>query len=94
MGCWSGGVSELSAEKELLRYLWCKKGDFIKAWGQDPRAERAAPGPNHEKTLELGEVKSRGSFQSDFHTLKKTQAPGGPATVQLRLFFPLAKHQH
>jgi len=28
------------AKKEFLSYLWCKKGDFIKA--QDPWAEKAA----------------------------------------------------
>ena len=31
-------------EKEFLRCLWCKKGGFGKAQGQDPWAERAALG--------------------------------------------------
>ena len=35
---------ELRADKEFLRCPWCKKGDFIKVWGQDPWAGRAALG--------------------------------------------------
>ena len=34
-----GGGPELTAEKEFLRRLWCKKVILLKAWGQDPWAQ-------------------------------------------------------
>ena len=44
-------------------------------------------------TVELGEVKSRGSFLKGFPYAKEDpQIGGGLAIVKLRLFFPLAKH--
>ena len=42
--------------------------------------------------MELGEVKSRGSFLKEFPYAKDSQITGGLAIVKLRLFFPLAKH--
>ena len=38
------GVQEKRVKEEFLRYLQCKKGGFIKAWGRDLWAERAALG--------------------------------------------------
>ena len=40
-GSWS---PELTAKKEFLKMSLVQKGDFIKAWGQDLWAERAALG--------------------------------------------------
>ena len=80
----------LMAKKEFLKKSLVQKGDFIKAWGQDPWAERAAlqvwgwsGGGDH-----FMEIKSRRSFQREVHMLKT----GGLAIVKLRLFFLLAKH--
>ena len=44
MGLWNGGDSKLTAMKEFFRNLWFRKGDFIKARGQDAWAERATLG--------------------------------------------------
>ena len=38
------GSLELMAKKEFLKMSLVQKGDFIKAQGQDPWAERAALG--------------------------------------------------
>ena len=35
---------EMTAKKEFLKTSLVQKGDFIKAWGQDPWAGRAALG--------------------------------------------------
>ena len=43
-------------------------------------------------TVELGEVRSRGSFLKGFPYAKEgLQITGGLAIVKVRLFFPLAK---
>ena len=62
------------AKKEFLKTSLVQKGDFIKAQGQDLWAGRAALGTMRRDwlyTMELGEVKSMGSFYWDFHMLKK-----------------------
>ena len=59
------GVQSQWPRKNSQRHLWCKKGDFMKAQGQDSWAQRAAR--DHEERLviyyEVWEVKPRGSFQ-------------------------------
>ena len=37
-----GGFPEPMAKKEFLKMSLVQKGDFIKAWGQDPWAGRVA----------------------------------------------------
>lgn len=44
MRFWSDGDSELAAKKEFLKTSLVQKSGFIKARGQDPRAERAVLG--------------------------------------------------
>ena len=46
-------------------------------------------------SVELGEVKSRGSFLKGFPYAKEgLQITGGLAIIKLRLFFPGTKHYH
>ena len=56
---------EPMAKKGFLKTSLVQKGDFIKARGQNPWAERASR--NHKETLVIylgvGEGRSRGSFQ-------------------------------
>ena len=49
MGFWGDGGLEPMAKEEFLRYLWCKKDNFIKAQGQNLWAGRAAW--DHEERL-------------------------------------------
>ena len=65
---------ELTAKKEFLKMSLVQKGDFIEAQGTRPMGRKSCPGTTMRDwfyTVELGEVKSRGSFQGDFHMLKE-----------------------
>ena len=67
----SGGVQR-SAEGQgiILEMSLMQNGGFIKAWGQDPGAERAAAAWDYEEKLtiyfELGESKDQGSSKRIF----------------------------
>ena len=76
MGYWGGEGLESTAKKEFLRRLWCKNGDFMRARGQGPWAEKLHWVVNSGwlHTMDgVGEVKSKGGPQQDFHVLKRTQ---------------------
>ena len=66
-------------ERILENSFWCKKGDFIEAWGQDPWAGRAAL--DHEERLVLycgvGGGKVPGKFPERFSYAKDSQVTGG-----------------
>ena len=81
------------AKKEFLKMSLVQKGDFIKA-GTGPVGPKNCPGTMRRDwlyTLELGEIRSRGSFLKRFSHAKDSQVTGGLAIVKLRLFFPLSK---
>ena len=87
MGFWGvGGGSEPTAKKEFFKTSLVQK----KSVGR-----KSCPGVVHSDclyTVEVGEVKSRGSFLKGFpHAKEDLQITGGLAIVKLRLFFPLAK---
>ena len=73
MGFWNGRGSELTARKEFLRLLQHKKVILLK-YGDRPMVIKSCTGVVKSDwlyTMELGEIKSRGSFQKDFHMPKQ-----------------------
>ena len=86
------------AKKEFLKMPLVQKGDFMKAWEQDPVGRKSCTGVVQSDcfcTVGLGEVKSRGSLLKGFLYAKEVlQTARGIAIVKLRLFFSLAKHHH
>ena len=85
-----------NSQERILEMSLVQKGNFIKARGQDPWAERAVPGTMRD-WLYHGDRGGRvqGKFPKRFsYAREDSQDIGGPAIVKLRLFFPLAKHYH
>ena len=94
-GCSFGMLvrSRANGKKEFLRHLWFRKGDLIKAQGQDPWAERAAA-PEIVRngwlyTWELGGGKDKGRCPKGFpSTEEDLQDTGGLAIVSSGIFPP------
>ena len=60
--------SGADGQEIILKASLVQKGDFIKAWGQDPWTGRAVPGWDHEERLIVylgvggGKATSKGIF--------------------------------
>ena len=74
------------AKKEFLKTSLVQKGDFIKAWRQDPWAGRAVPDPVERRVIHLGVGggQVQGKFPVRFSYANDSQDPGGLAMVQVR----------
>lgn len=94
-----GGVESRAYNQErILETSSMQNGGFIKAQGQDPRAERAAAWACEGWLivyLEVWEGKGKERFQKAFHVLKKTpRIPEALPLSVLGFFFPLGRHYH
>ena len=54
MWFWSSGGSRADGQESIPETSLWQKGDFIKSWGQDPWAGRAALGCEERLTIYLG----------------------------------------
>lgn len=84
---------EPTAKKEFSKTSLVQKVILLKH-GDRIRGQKELPQTLQRDWLyawELGEVKSRGSFQRDFHVLKKTQGCRKPSHCQAQVVFPSGK---
>ena len=84
------------AKKDFLRCLWFKNVVLLKHGDGTHGQEELHWGCEETLIIYLGVGRGKGKkFPNPFgFATEDSQDPGGLAIVQLRLFFPLAKHYH
>lgn len=87
--------SRAHSQEEFSTHLWCKRGDLIKAWGQDQGAAKLLHwGCEEWLVIYLGvggcKEKERGPKGLSY-AKEDPRDTGGLAIVQLRLFFLLVR---